>query len=311
MKGLIVRRVLIIILIISFPLSLKAQFNNTFNPVNPPGYTNKQDQKKKEGDEEMLPVKPKYTFKRYFNSLMGRDSMKIDKMWLGSLIVPGTAQIYNRDYWKVPVIYGGIGGFMYAGYKSNMKYHETGDSKYKTSRDLYYAGAMLTYWASVMDGLHNYKYYKDVLPARASLYSAMLPGLGQAYNGDYWKIPIFYGGLITCGYFIYENQSEYNRFKKLYIWASEENSDYDGSYSVTSLKWYKDTYRRYRDYSILSGALVYILNIVDANVFAHLRNFEISDDLSLNVDPAMIPALNPTFAVNVPATYGVKLKLNF
>lgn len=304
-------RILVLILLSLISFSLNAQFTGTFDPVRPPGSTTGQNQNPNAQINDDEPVKPSYTFKRYFKSLLGKDSMKIDNMWLGSLILPGTAQIYNRQYWKIPIIYGGLGSFMYAGYQSNMKFQETGDTKFKTRRDLFYAGAALTYWSSVMDGLANYKYYKPVLPARASLYSAMLPGLGQAYNGDYWKIPIFYGGFIVTGFFIHENQSEYRRFNNLYNWASEENSTYDGQYSVSSLKWFKDTYRRYRDYSILSGALVYILNIVDANVFAHLRNFDISEDLSLNVNPAMIGTLNPSYAINVPQTFGLEVKLKF
>ncbi len=305
------RRLTVILFLIILPLCLSAQFTGTFNPVKPPGASTTTQDQNNNNNKDDVPIKPSYSFKRYFKSLLGRDSMKIDYMWAGSLVLPGTAQIYNRQYWKLPVIYAGIGGFMYAGYHNNMRFLETGESKFRSQRDIFYAAAALTYWASVMDGVHNYKYYKDVLPARASLYSAMLPGLGQAYNGDYWKIPIFYGGFIATGFFIYENQSEYNRFKKLYNWASEENSDYDGSYSITTLKWYKDTYRRYRDYSILSGALVYILNIIDANVFAHLRNFDISDDLSLNVSPSVIETLNPAYAMYRPNTYGIQLRLRF
>ncbi len=299
------------ILLILCSLSLKAQFNNTFNPVKPPGASTQNQNRTFKDSADMIPMKPDFTFKKYFRSLVGKDSMTVGQMWTGALLLPGSAQFYNRQYWKIPIVYGSIGAFMYAGYRSNMNYLETGDIKYKKTRNLYYLGAALSYWSSLMDGVARYKYYKPILPARASLYSAMLPGLGQAYNGDYWKIPIFYAGFITTGYFIHENQSEYNRFKKLYSWASEENSTYDGSYSISTLKWYKDTYRRYRDYSIISGALVYMLNIVDANVFAHLRNFDVSDDLTLNINPTIIEPIYPQLAQNKSKTYGVKLMLTF
>lgn len=300
---------LLSILFVFITLNLSAQFNSSFNPVKPPGATNMNDKNKDDKEAEI--IKPDFTFKKYIRSLAGKDSLTVGQMWTGALLLPGSAQLYNKQYWKIPIVYASIGSFMYAGYHNNMKYHESGDSKYKNARDLYYLGAALSYWSSLMDGVASYKYYKPILPGRASLYSALLPGLGQAYNGDYWKIPIFYGGFITTGYFIYENQSEYNRFKKLYSWASEENSDYDGGYSISTLKWYKDTYRRYRDYSIISGALVYILNVVDANVFAHLRNFDVSDDLSININPAVIEPIYPQLAQNKSRTFGLKMKITF
>ena len=86
--------------------------------------------------------------------------MRINHMWLGSIILPGTAQIYNREYWKLPIVYGSISGFMYAGYRSNLEYMNTGDTKYQTMRDLFYVGAALSYWGSMMDGVANYKYHK-------------------------------------------------------------------------------------------------------------------------------------------------------
>lgn len=300
---------LIVILLILVTSALNAQVTKIFTPVGPPGSTQQNQENNKE--EKYEPKKPSYTLKRYFKSLAGRDSMRINHMWLGSIILPGTAQIYNREYWKLPIVYGSISGFMSAGYRSNLEYMNTGDTKYQTMRDLFYVGAALSYWGSMMDGVANYKYHKKVLPARASLYSTLLPGLGQAYNGDYWKIPIFYGGFITCGYFIYSNQNQYLRYKDLYNWASQPGSDYNGKYSVETLKWYRDTYRRYRDYSIIAGALVYVLNIVDANVFAHLQDFDVSDDLSMNIRPAMITPLNPQYAYNQSPSVGIKINLTF
>jgi hypothetical protein len=232
-------------------------------------------------------------------------------MWAGSIILPGSAQVYNREYWKLPVLYGGVASLLFTGYRNNLKYQETGDVKYKKNRDLFYLGAVITYWGGIVDGVANYKYHKDVLPARASLYSALLPGLGQAYNGTYWKIPIFYGGFITCGYFIYSNNLQYQRYRTLFNQASLPDSELTGRYNVETLKYFRDSYRRYRDYSILAGLAVYALNIIDANVFAHLQDFDISDDLSASFGPGVIMPLNYQFTNNLNPAFGIQMKLNF
>ena len=173
-----------------------------------------------------------------------------------------------------------------------------------------FAGAALTYWGSIMDGVVKFKSVQNPLPARASLYSALLPGLGQAYNGDYWKIPIFYGGLALCGYCWGMNQQQYKRYKNLYIEAASPDSSYEGRLTLENIKWYRDSYRRYRDYSIIATALVYALNIVDANVFAHFNNFDISDDITLNVEPAVIQPVTTAPAASSYYTQGFGLQMN-
>jgi len=307
------RKFIIMLLALLLSISSKAQFSGgSFRQVGPPGSTtNQQNGKKSTETDEGSPKPPSYTMKRYFNSLAGKDSMSIVRMWANSIILPGTAQIYNRDYWKLPVLYGGMAAFIYSGYRNNLKYLETGNKQFKTNRDLYYMGAFFTYWGGMLDGVASYKYYKKVLPARASLYSAILPGLGQAYNGTYWKIPIFYGGFIACGYFVYFNNTQYLRYRTLYTLASVPDSQESGRYSVETLKYFKDSYRRYRDYSILAGALVYALNIIDANVFAHFQDFDISDDLSATFGPGVIMPLNYQFTNNLNPAFGFQIKLNF
>lgn len=305
-------RIFILILALLVTYSSKAQFSGgTLGQVGPPGSTSQQNNQTSTEEENSEPRPPAYTLKRYFKSLAGKDSLTISRMWAGSVILPGTAQIYNKDYWKLPVLYGGIAAFLYSGYKNNLKYLESGDTKYKTNRDLLYMGAVLTYWGGMLDGVASYKYRKDILPARASLYSALLPGLGQAYTGNYWKIPIFYGGFITCGYFIYSNNLQYNRYRDLFNEASKPGSTITGRYNVETLKYFKDSYRRYRDYSILSGIIVYALNIIDANVFAHLQDFDISDDLSASFGPGIIQPLNYQFTNNLNPAFGLQMKLNF
>lgn len=305
-----IRSFIMLLTILLVSTSVSAQFAGQMKQIGPPGST--QEEKNKEIDTTFSSVaREQYTFKRYFNSLAGKDSMNITRMWGGSFVLPGSAQLYNKQYWKIPVVYGSIGGFMIAGYRSNLKWLDTGQSKYSTNRNLFYMGAALSYWASILDGVSNYKYPNKVLPARASLYSAMVPGLGQFHNGDYWKIPIFYGGLLTTGYFISSNNSQYKRYKMMYYQTSDPESDLYQKYNPETMKYYKDTYRRFRDYSVLAGLAVYVLNIIDANVFAHLHDFDISEDLSASFAPGVVLPINPNYAVNINTAVGFRLSLNF
>ncbi|MDP3453736.1 MAG: DUF5683 domain-containing protein [Bacteroidales bacterium] len=301
-------RPIITLLLISICYLAKAQFPGQMQQIGPPG--SNQNQNKASEDSTFAGTRREpYSLKRYFNSLAGKDSMNIARMWGGSLLLPGSAQLYNKQYWKIPLVYATVGGLAFAGYRNNVEWHNTGDERHKRARDLCYLGAALSYWGSVMDGVANFRYHKEVLPARASLYSAMLPGLGQYYNGDYWKIPIIYGGFITVGYFISSNNQQYQRYKYLYYEASNPESPLSGRYNAQTMKYYKDTYRRFRDYSVLAGVFVYALNIIDANVFAHLQDFDVSEDLSASISPGLIMPINPGYAINHGPVVGFNLKL--
>lgn len=149
-------------------------------------------------------------------------------------------------------------------------------------------------------------------PKKATYYSMALPGLGQAYNKKYWKIPIIYAGFGTLGYFIKRNTDDYRTFKAAYKYVLEEqtgeppnemveryNSD------VEKLRTIKDYYRRNLELSyILSGAL-YILQVLDATVDAHFINFDVSENLSLEVDPFIAPMPQAP----VQASKGITLRL--
>lgn len=253
-------------------------------------------------------AKEPFKLRTYFTALAGKDSLKLGRVFSGAVVLPGYSQAYNRQYWKIPVIYAGMGAGIYIGYRFNMKYLDTENDSYALYRDLCYAGAGLLYWSSLLDGVVNFRYNKPVLPARATLYSALLPGLGQMYNGDYWKIPIIYGGLITCGYFWQYNGLQYHRYKAMYNHATAKPSEYDGWMTPDNIKWYRDTFRRYRDYSIIATALVYALNIIDANVFAYFKDFDVSDDLTLRVEPGLIPG---DACVSAVPGAGIQFRLTF
>jgi hypothetical protein len=253
-------------------------------------------------------AKEPFKLRTYFTALAGKDSLKLGRVFSGAVVLPGYSQAYNRQYWKIPVIYAGMGAGIYIGYRFNMKYLDTENDSYALYRNLCYAGAGLLYWSSLLDGVVNFRYNKPVLPARATLYSALLPGLGQMYNGDYWKIPIIYGGLITCGYFWQYNGLQYHRYKAMYNHATAKPSEYDGWMTPDNIKWYRDTFRRYRDYSIIATALVYALNIIDANVFAYFKDFDVSDDLTLRVEPGLIPG---DACVSAVPGAGIQFRLTF
>jgi len=161
-------------------------------------------------------------------------------------------------------------------------------------------------------------------PRKATIYSAILPGLGQAYNKKYWKIPLIYAGFGTIGYFINWNNENYQLFRQGYDHLTDDNpetQDYlkieavrRNNYDVdnpthynnlkTALQRQQDYFRRNRDLLIISFVGFYGLNIIDASVDAHLFDFDISDDLSMNWQPSMIQ-------INNNATYCINIKFSF
>jgi hypothetical protein len=148
--------------------------------------------------------------------------------------------------------------------------------------------------------------------SKAAIYSAVLPGLGQAYNKKYWKIPIIYAGFGAFGYFIVTNNKEYVQFKEAYIYVANGdttsiNNPYVLKYNQTQLKEAMDYYHRNRDLSIILSALWYTLNILEAYVDAHFFDYDISDDLSLHFSPAAVSfPLAP-----VQAAPGIKVSFKF
>lgn len=152
--------------------------------------------------------------------------------------------------------------------------------------------------------------YNPLAPATAAFYSAVLPGLGQAYNKKYWKIPIIYGGMATGIYFYYINDKEYDRFRDAYkrrlAGFTDDEFWGDGAQPIISNDRLIDaqkTSQKNKDISILVTVAFYLVNIIDANVDAHLSQFNVSDDLSLK------PAFNFN-SINTQANYGLSLKYN-
>lgn len=140
-------------------------------------------------------------------------------------------------------------------------------------------------------------------PARAAFYSAIIPGLGQAYNKRYWKIPIVYGAIGTGVYFYSHNNTEYTRYRNAYKQRLKGLDDeFKGQYSDATLINAQRTFQRNRDLSLIITVGLYVLNIVDANVDAHLKQFNVNDDLTFQ--PAIIPSdINQQQNVGLSLTY--------
>lgn len=137
--------------------------------------------------------------------------------------------------------------------------------------------------------------YEPLRPAKAAFYSAVLPGLGQAYNKDYWKVPIVYGALGTSVYFAIDNHNEFQRyrtaFKQRLAGRPDEFTLVDPLtgeetevFSDDGLIDAQDFFRRRKELSILISAGIYLLQMIEANVDAHLSQYDVTDDLTFAPD---------------------------
>lgn len=169
-------------------------------------------------------------------------------------------------------------------------------------------------------------------PHKATLYSAVLPGLGQAYNKKYWKIPLVYAALGGFTYGLVFNQKHYTMYKNAYrdfvyrdpanksyvtIWE-DKLSDYCTLEELETIRadWFKKTlegkkssYRHDRDMTIIALVGVYVLNMIDASVDAHFFNYDVSDDLTLKILPEM--GITPDKYDQAAPTLGMRLNLRF
>jgi hypothetical protein len=146
------------------------------------------------------------------------------------------------------------------------------------------------------------KSYKN--PKTATLLSAILPGAGQVYNNKLWKVPIIYGGIATNIYFINFNNRRYQLFREsLFAFDKREPNPFP-NLNRDGLVRNVNFWRRNRDLNYLLFVGIYALNIIDAQVDAHLSGFDVSDDLSLKFEPL----LEPLMASQI---IGLSIKLNF
>jgi len=154
-------------------------------------------------------------------------------------------------------------------------------------------------------------------PAKAAIMSAVLPGLGQIYNKKYWKLPIVYAAIgISVERFI-KFQNEFSRWRRAYIDIKDgdpytnfhETLGFPPSYSLDQRTQFitkrKETLRTWRDWTIVAVVLTYALNVIDANVDAHLMDFNLDDNISLNIKPCFLEndTKSKIFAVTLQFTF--------
>lgn len=250
-----------------------------------------------------------------------------------SALLPGWGQINNKQVWKtsvyLPLIAGGLG----IGIGINPKYQKfnnilenrlQGDTtdvywgrlndfqlrtrikNLKRSRNLGFALAGSAYAIQIMDAyVYSVIMQKEQghSPSRAAFLSAMVPGLGQVYNKKYWKLPIVYGALGLAGYFVFDNASKHKAFKEAYINFGEEGFVPDPitiGFTQDGLLNARKVYQRNLEVSSIVMGALYIANILDAVVDAHLFDFDVSDELSIRTMP------------NIGyRTYGATISFNF
>lgn len=137
------------------------------------------------------------------------------------------------------------------------------------------------------------KEFNPLAPSKAAFYSAVLPGLGQMYNKSYWKVPIVYGAIGTGIYFYVNNNNQYQKYRDAYkirlagFVGQDEFWDVNGSgitdtpdVSTEALQDAQEFYQRNKDLALLITVGLYVLNIIDANVDAHLKQYNVNEDLS-------------------------------
>ncbi|MBI9036003.1 MAG: hypothetical protein JEZ03_16195 [Bacteroidales bacterium] len=153
-------------------------------------------------------------------------------------------------------------------------------------------------------------------PRKATIYSAVVPGLGQAYNKKYYKLPIVYAGIGGLGYLIYYNRLEYHKFRDAYNFVRSGNTgepinDYVDLFKsdASALQSRRNEFRKEMEKYSIYLALFYIVQIVDATVDAHLMDYDVSDDLSLSLQPNLIPITTSQQTPGIGG--GLSLKLKF
>jgi hypothetical protein len=187
----------------------------------------------------------------------------------------------------------------------------------KDSTTLMYHSAGITKTTDSIPARTDSVRKKKIDPNKATLYSAVLPGLGQVYNHRIWKVPLVYAGLLIPAYYYFFNKEWYQKtayalavlVNGSYITSPDSLSKVDSRLlpfiyagANNSLINYRNQFRKDQDYSLLFFLLFWGLNIVDATVDAHLRLFDVSGDLSLEIKPETAPGFGGG---------GVGIALNF
>ena len=274
------------------------------------------------------------------------DSMELRKVCYAAAVLPGFGQIYNKQYWKLPILYGTVGASLGLCLWSQSKYKPlkrefeaiTDQSlyrteelnrlqremiKYNTMKQVFMVTTIASYLYFIGDAAIKYSTNEVSRINKATTLATICPGAGQIYNKSYWRVPIVVGGFAATTYCIDWNNRGYQRFKKAYrlradydmnpsAYPGGSQDEFRGRYSASFLKNLRNSYRRNRDLCIILTAGLYILQIVDAHVDAHLRDYDISKDLSVSISPTIGYSYNRMgYSGNGGATLGMNLGLTF
>lgn len=279
------------------------------------------------------------------------DSMSLRGVCLTSAVLPGFGQIYNKHYWKLPILYGTVGTSLGLCLWSNSKYKPLKAEyqsltdkgllrteqmnnvqremiKYNTMKQVFMITTIASYVYFLGDAAIKYSTTDVSHISRATTLAMICPGAGQIYNKSYWRVPIVVGGFATTIYCIDWNNRGYQRFKSAYRLLTEYNNtpqnlrdklypngsldEFNGRYDSKFLKDMRNSYRRNRDLCIILTAGLYVLQIIDAHVDAHMRDYDISNDLSVSLTPAIGYSYNRMSPYSGGgATLGMNLNLTF
>lgn len=149
-------------------------------------------------------------------------------------------------------------------------------------------------------------YADKFVPRRASLLAAVLPGAGQIYNKKYWKLPIVYGGFITLGYVAKVYDDQYTQYRgELFQLLQDADFEPPSGATEEQLRSAINSVRRDRDFYLILMGVFYMMQILDAHIDAHLKEFDLNPDLKVTIDPMFE---QPTYA---RYNAGVSIKLKF
>ena len=273
------------------------------------------------------------------------DSMSLSKVCLTAAVLPGFGQIYNKQYWKLPILYTTLGTSLGFAIHQNSVYkplksqydemlRNNGMSRTEelnalqskmiasnTKRQLLWGAAAASYIYFLGDAAVKYSTNDVSDVKKATTLSFICPGAGQIYNKSYWKVPIVIGGMVSMGYVIDWNTRGFKRYKTAYELRNDfdlnpgnypdgvSKDEFNGRYTASYLKNLRDAYRRNRDLSIIITAAVYGFQIIDAHVDAHLKDFDVSDNLTVSLEPMFDYQYLPVYGAN--PVYGLNLNFSF
>lgn len=270
----------------------------------------------------------------YRHSPLFKDTIKVSSLTAISLVVPGFGQLYNGDYWKIPVLYATTSAAIYFGVKQHQQYAryrneydylmsrpafnknrelidpvQTKMIQHNTWQQLLFGAAIGSYIYFVGDAIVNYPTVQQNHIQAATLLSAICPGAGQIYNKSYWKMPLLLGGFATFAYVIDWNNRGYVRYSNAINLELDNDPETTSGLNMTveQMKNYKKLYRRNRDLSIILTAAFYLLNVMDAHVDASMKDFDVSDELAWRLQPAM----DSMYTTTLGQTYAVGLNLSY